>query len=108
SNDATRSRQRRALDAVEAHAAAADHGHGAARLDPGRAEHGADARRHAAPDEGGTVERHLVIDLHHAVLVHQQLLGEGAEPGELVWIRTSRGPGSSIMRSSMTKSPGML
>jgi hypothetical protein len=52
------------LDHVEAHAAAADHGHGVAGGDVGGVERRAHAGEHAAADERGHVERHVVGDLH--------------------------------------------
>ena len=55
-----------------------------AGLDLGGVEHRADAGRHAAADQRGAVQRHVVADLHHRVLVHQHLLGEGAERCELL------------------------
>ena len=67
-----------ALDAVEADAAAPDHGDGGAGLDLGGVEHRADAGGDAAADQRGPVERHVLADLHEAVLVDEHLLGERA------------------------------
>ena len=55
-----------------------------AGLDPRGVQHRADARGDAAADQGGAVERHVVVDLHERVLVHEHLLGVGGEVGELV------------------------
>ena len=46
--------------------------------------HRADAGGDAAADERGLVERHVGPDLHEQVLVHEQLLGEARQVGELV------------------------
>ena len=49
----------------------------------GGVQHRADAGRDAAADERGLVERHVGPDLHEHVLVHEQLLGEARQVGEL-------------------------
>ena len=59
-----------------------------ATVSPGRTfavfDHRADAGGDAAADERGLVERHVGPDLHEHVLVHEQLLGEARQVGELV------------------------
>ncbi len=74
---------RRALDAVQPDAAAADHRNRRSGFDPGGAEHRPEPGGDAAANQRGPVERHVVADLHQAVLVHQHLLGEGAAVDEL-------------------------
>ena len=46
-------------------------------------KHRTQPRGHTAADERCTVERHVLADLHHGVLMDQHLLGESAETGEL-------------------------
>jgi hypothetical protein len=73
----------RAVDGGQAHAAAADHGHGLARTDAGGVDHRADAGHHRAADQGGAVEGHVLADGDAGVLVHQHHLGEGRQVQEL-------------------------
>ena len=79
-----RARDHRALDGVQADAAAADHQHRRARLDLGMARHGADAGRHAAADQRRLRPRHVLADRHDHLLRHDDLLGEGADARHLV------------------------
>jgi hypothetical protein len=83
-DDHARAADARALDGGEPDAARTEDGNRRARLDPRGVEHGADAGGDAAADEGGAVQRHLHVDLHERVLVHQHLLGVRGEVGELV------------------------
>src|SRR3990172_5746970 len=83
-DDHARAGDARPLDGAEADAAGAEDGHRGARRNLRCVDRGADARRHAAADEGGAVQRHVVADLHDGVLVHQHLLRVGGEVGELV------------------------
>ncbi|HVM52795.1 MAG TPA: alcohol dehydrogenase catalytic domain-containing protein, partial [Acidimicrobiales bacterium] len=78
----------RALDGREADATATDDGHGLAGPHAGGVEHGAEAGRHAAADERGAIEGHVVADLHDGTLVHEHLLGEGGQVEELEDRRT--------------------
>ena len=82
-DDATRADDRGGLDRVEPDAAAADHRDDLAGADLRGVHHRADTGRDAATDERGLVERHVGPDLHEHVLVHEQLLGEARQVGEL-------------------------
>ena len=73
----------RTLDAVQPDAAAPDDRDRLARLDPGGAEDGAEAGHDATSDQSGPVERHVLVDLHQAVLVGEDLLGEARQVEEL-------------------------
>ncbi len=59
-----------------------------ATVSPGRTlagvDHRAHAGGHAAADQGGAVERHVLADGDAGVLVDQHLLGEGREVQVLV------------------------
>ena len=81
--------QSRPLNTIETHAAAAHHGHGAARLHPGGIQYRAQAGGGTAPDQGQPVERHVFAHLDQGMLVDQHLLGIGTKLGEL-----SQGGGS--------------
>ncbi len=73
-----------AVDAGQAHPATADDGHGRARLHFSGVDDGAHAGGHPAADQRGAVERHVVADLHHRVLVDEHHLCERAQVGELL------------------------
>ena len=75
--------QHRALDDVEPDPAAADHGDGGPGRRPGHPDDGAHTGRHAAADQGGPIQGDALVDLAHHALVHQHLLREGGQPGEL-------------------------
>ena len=74
------------MNGRQAHAAAANHGHGAASLNAGAARDRAITRQHAAAQQRGQVQRHVVAHLHQRVLVHQHLLGEGRQVQVLVQV----------------------
>jgi len=46
---------------------------------------------HATADQRGAVERNVGVDLHHRVLVHEHLLGEGRQIEGLVHMATLPG-----------------
>ena len=62
-------------------AAAAEHDDRAAGRDLGGVDGGADAGHHAAADEAADLQRDVVVDLHHALVRDDHLLGEGAGAG---------------------------
>ena len=72
----------RALNAVQTDTATADDGDRAARLDSSRPKHRTHAGRDGAADQGGPIERHVVADLGHGVLVNEHLLGQAPETRE--------------------------
>ncbi len=71
----------RTLQCGHAHPADADDCHVLAGPDVGGAGRRAVARRHAAADQTGHLERDRRIDLHHRALVHHHVRREGAEQG---------------------------
>ncbi len=71
------------VDGREPDAATADHGDGAARLNLGGVNDGSDPGRHAAADEGGPIQRHVLPDLRDGVLVDEHVLGERGQVEEL-------------------------
>ena len=81
-DDRRRADEPRSLHRGEADPAATDDRDRRARLHRRGVHHGADAGGDRTADEGGDVERHVVADLRHRVLVHQHLLGERAERPE--------------------------
>ena len=64
------------LQHVEADAAATDHRHGRAGLDPCDVEGRAHAGGDAAAGEGGRLQRNVVGDAHHHGLGHHAVLGQ--------------------------------
>ena len=80
-HDLRRAPHARALDRVDAHAAAADHAAAASRLDAQRLDRRAHTGDHGAADDGGHVGRHVVGEREHAALRHDGVLGEAAEKG---------------------------
>ena len=78
-DDLGRPAQAGALHGVHAVAAAADDQDAVAGLDPGAITRGADARRHAAGDQAGKVERHVLVDHDDGGLVHHRALSKGAD-----------------------------
>ena len=60
------------------------HGDGAAGFDLGGMEHGAHTGHHAAADQGGAVQRDVLVDLDHGMLVDQHLFGEHRQVEHLV------------------------
>ena len=56
----------------------------AAGLHLRRMEHRADTGHHAATHQRAAIERHVVAHLHHGMLVHQHVFGEGREVERLV------------------------
>ena len=68
---------------MDADAAAADHGHGAARLNAGGVQHRAQAGGRAAADERQLREGNVVVHLDQRVLVDQHLGCVGTQLGEL-------------------------
>ena len=72
--------QGRALHDVQADAPAAEDDHGAAGLDPGGVEDGADTRDDAAGEQRRRCHRDVVVDRHDLGGVHDDLLGEGGRP----------------------------
>ena len=71
-------RQRRALQGVDADAAGAEHRAAAAGGHGGGVDHRPPAGEHATAEQGGRLERHVVRDHGHLRLVDHDLLGEGA------------------------------
>jgi hypothetical protein len=67
------------LDRVRPDAADADHGDDVAGRHVGRVDRRAPPRHHAATEQAGLVERHVVLDLDAARLVHDGVVGERAE-----------------------------
>src|SRR2546427_2649692 len=82
-DDLTGAADARPLDDRQPHAAAAEHGDGLPGPESGRSQRGPHAGANAAPDEGGSVERKLGVDLHHRVLVQQHALGVARDADEL-------------------------
>ena len=76
--------QGRAHDDAEAHAAAADDGHGAAGLDLGAVDGRADAGGHGAADHCGLVHGYGVGERHHAGLGNDGVLGEAGHLAHVV------------------------
>ncbi|MNM95684.1 hypothetical protein D3C81_1081390 [compost metagenome] len=75
--------QRRAVDRRQADAAAADHGNRLAGRHLGGIDHRAGAGGDGAADQRGAVQWHVAPDCHAGVFVHEHLLGEGRQVGEL-------------------------
>ena len=98
-DDAARAGDRRAVDARQADAAAADHRNRRARFDLRGVDHRADAGRDAAADQRRAVERHVGADLHDGVFVHQHVLGERRQVQELEY-RLSRLRSAAAVRPS--------
>src|SRR3954470_9353968 len=69
----------RALHGVDADTTDAEDDDGVARADLGAVDSGAPAGRHAATDEGGLVERQVVVDLDDRVAGDDATLAERAE-----------------------------
>ena len=103
-DDAARPLHPQGLEGVEAHAAAAVHDGGLADLDVGAVHHRAGAGHHAAADEAGRGERHVLRDgdgldgLDHRALGEHRRAGEVpallAVEGERLW-SCCRGSGGS-------------
>ena len=72
------------VDTGQANAATADDGDRGAGLHLGGVDDRANAGRDPATDQSRPVEGHVFTDLRHRVLVHQHVLGEGAQVGELL------------------------
>ena len=72
------------VDGRQPDAAGAEHRHRGARLHLGSVGDRAVTGDHAAADQRRQVERHVRADLHQCVLVHDHLLGECRQVGELV------------------------
>ncbi|MCY1293367.1 hypothetical protein D9M70_426260 [compost metagenome] len=83
-DDAAGAGNRGTVDRSQADAAAADHGHGLARLHFGGMDDRAHARGDGAADQRRAVQRHVAADRHQCVLVDQHLLGKGRQVQELV------------------------
>src|ERR1700729_1070157 len=71
-------RNPRALDGIEADAAAADDDDAGACFHPGRIENGSYPCEHAASDERCAVEGHVLRDCNRLRLVDDHVLGKGA------------------------------
>ena len=71
-------RDPRALDGIEANAAAADDDDARAGFHPRRVDDGAHARQHAAGDERRALEGNVLRDADRLRLVDDHVLGEGA------------------------------
>ena len=84
SDDLCRPGDESAVDGAEAHAAAADDGHGAPGLNPGRPHGRPDAGGHAAADEGLNLDRHVLFDYDRSVFVDEHVLSKGGEVHGLV------------------------
>ena len=82
-DDRQRVGQRGTLDDVEADAADADHRDALAVGDLGPVEHGADAGDDATAEQRGDLEGHVLVDRHGLAGLHDGLLGERADVGEL-------------------------
>ena len=78
-DNATRPRDRSAIDRGETNATAADHGNRITDIDTGRVDDGANAGGHSAAEQCRAVERHVAADLHQRVLVNEHLLRESAQ-----------------------------
>jgi HAMP domain-containing protein len=89
-HDPGRSGDRRGVDRRQADAARAEHRDGRAGLHPRGVHHRAVAGDDAAADQRSEVQRHVLADLHQRVLVHQHLLGERRQVGELVQVRAAQ------------------
>ena len=77
------------LDDVEPDAAAADHGDRVAFANRGGVRCRTHAGEHTATDQGRDLERHGLVDLHHADLGDDRFVAERAEHGHLVQGRTA-------------------
>ena len=65
------------VDGGQAHAATADDCHGFTRRQFAGVEDGARTRCHSAADDGGTVQRHVRINLHTGMFVDEHLFSKG-------------------------------
>jgi hypothetical protein len=72
----------RPLDDRQPHASAAENGDRLPGLESRAPERRPDPGEDAATHERGEIERQVVVDLHHGVLVQQHALGIAADAGE--------------------------
>ena len=75
-DDARRAGDIGAVDGGHADAAAADHRDGLAGGDLGGVGHRAEAGHHPAADTGGAIQRHVLADFDHRVLMDQHLFAK--------------------------------
>ena len=83
-DDTTGSGDGSPLDGAEPDTAATNHGHRAPWGDFRSVYDRPDARGHATANQRGFIKGHILADLYHSVLMHQELFSIGGEIGELM------------------------